>query len=122
MAALRGARQGGPVGVDDYGSITTWENARRRRLLSDFRANVRLYFGSGDEDTDSARRELNLALLEVRESVLAAGVIPKIRWTPPALTADQGHFPHGIRSGHRLGRRATETGRRASSQLPEIPS
>lgn len=81
-----------------YRRIPYWENRRRverlqtfGRLLAEYEANLEhagFYGGGGVHENDVAkvkRGELSFILDDVEHIVIAAGLLPEIRWTPPPM-------------------------------------
>ncbi len=90
--------------MDHYRSITVWENGRRLRRLEGFRERFLWYVNVGgrrsggaegdlDEEIAEARRELTVALRDVRAIVTAAGVSTRRQWFPPRSS---GRYPGRI--------------------------
>ena len=77
-------------------TYSIWENARRMRVLEDFRNNVISYFnnssplalGDGRSETPEAvkaRQRINLGVNQAHLIIEAAGVTSIVQWSPPPL-------------------------------------
>lgn len=82
--------------MNSYKHIPIWENARRMRVLEDFRNNVISYFnnssplalGDGRSETPEAvkaRQRINLGVNQAHLIIEAAGVTSIVQWSPPPL-------------------------------------
>ena len=68
--------------MNSYKNIPLWENARRRRVLVEFRNNV---FSYSNTDATQARRRINLTVDQAHCIIVAAGITPIRRRMAPAL-------------------------------------
>ena len=76
-----------------FNEITLFENRRRVRLLQDFRNTIIDYFNNSHVDynfnrveskiAQAARVKINHLMKEAHALMIAAGVIPVVRWSPP---------------------------------------
>jgi len=75
-----------------YTKILYWENARRIRELIKFRDQVVTYFNNCEfdrleplenEEAVKVRSAINRSMVEIRDMIIAAGVLPIITYTPP---------------------------------------
>ena len=82
--------------MNSYKNISWWENARRLRILEEFRNDVVGYFNSSSplgigegrrEGTEAvqARQRINLTVLQAHHIIEAAGIAPSMRWMPPRM-------------------------------------
>lgn len=82
--------------MNSYRHIPIWENARRIRILSEFRNDVVTYFnnstplhlGAGRSEAPEAvkaRQRINLGANQVQDAIVAAGVTLVVTWTPPPM-------------------------------------
>ena len=80
--------------MNHYNTIPVWENRRRVNELMEFQKSVVGYFNSlnrspamarpsDGEESGKYRREINLAVAEVRSIVRASRRAVRVRWTPP---------------------------------------
>ena len=80
-----------------YTKILAWENNRRLNKLIAFRELVIVYFNNShvewimnprveEEAAQKARSNINLSLNDVHSIILKSGIMPTLRWIPPAAT------------------------------------
>ena len=82
--------------MNSYKNISWWENARRIRLLEEFRNDVVSYFNNSSyewmaegriekPEAEKARQRINHTIVQAQHIIEAAGVAPSVTWTPPPM-------------------------------------
>ena len=84
--------------MNSYKNIPLWKNARRQRVLEEFRNNVFSYFNNSSalrigegrtektEEGVQARQRINLTAIQAHDIIITAGIAPTATWTYPNLS------------------------------------